>query len=122
MTRDFHLDFGNAGDYAIRGKYGHIYSDGSGFLLHVHTQEVDEAGHVTTSIRRWSALKAKLTPFCRLTQDGDDEGCLRLDHLPSADEAEVIRDAIGIRKRRSLSPEAKAKARAALERFRCLVK
>src|SRR5438093_621275 len=46
-----------------------------------------------------------------------NEGCLHLD-LPSADEAEAIRHALHIRKRRHLSPEAVAKARSTLERFR----
>jgi hypothetical protein len=109
LTRDVHLDFGNVGDYALRGKFGHIYPDGSGWLLCVDTGE---------SARRWSAIKAKLTTFCRLSQDGDDEGCLHLDHLPTLDEAELIRDALGIRRRRNLSQEAKAKATAVLDRFR----
>jgi hypothetical protein len=108
LKRDFQLDYGHVGDYAIHGKFGHIYPDGDGFLLCVYTGE---------SARRWSAIKGKLS-FCRLQQDGDDEGCLHLDHLPTPDEAEVIRDALGIRKRRHLSPEAKAKATAALEGFR----
>ena len=34
-----------------------------------------------------------------MSQDGDDEGTLRLDRLPTAAEAELIRDLIGIRKR-----------------------
>jgi hypothetical protein len=109
LIRDFHRFFGYVGDYAIRGKYGHIYSDGDGFLLCIHTGE---------SARRWSAIKLKLTPFCRLTQDGDEEGCLHLDHIPRPHEAELIRDALRIRKRRSMSPEAQRKARSALERFR----
>jgi hypothetical protein len=108
LTRDFHLDFGRVGDYAIRGRYGHIYPDGNGWLLCVHTGE---------SARRWSAIKDKLS-FCRLQQDGDDEGCLHLDHLPLPAEAEAIRDALGIRKRRTVSPEASAKATAALARYR----
>jgi hypothetical protein len=113
LTRDFYLDFGRVGDYAIRGKCGHIYQDGNyqdgnGWLLCVYTGE---------SARRWSGIKARL-PFCRLTQDGDDEGCLHLDHLPTPAEAEAIRDALGIRKRRTVSPEASAKATAALARYR----
>ena len=34
-----------------------------------------------------------------VTQDGDDEGCFRLFHLPSLPEAVVIRDVMGLRKR-----------------------
>ena len=108
MTRDLCRGVGHAGDYAIRGRYGHIYQDGTGWLLCVHTGE---------SARRWSGIKARL-PFCRLTQDGDVEGCLHLDHLPTPAEAEAIRDALGIRKRRTVSPEASAKSTAALERYR----
>jgi hypothetical protein len=98
----------DCGDYAIHGKDGHIYVDGDGFLLCVSTGE---------SVRRWGFIKKRLA-FRRVTQDGDDEGALHLDHLPTPDEAELIRDALGIRKRRSVSPEASAKATAALERYR----
>jgi hypothetical protein len=34
----------------------------------------------------------KRLAFCRLTQDGDDEGCFHLDRLPTKNEAETIRD------------------------------
>jgi hypothetical protein len=44
-----------------------------------------------------------------VTQDGDDEGILRLDRLPTADEADTIRDLIGIRKRRHMTAEALSK-------------
>ena len=47
--------------------------------------------------------------FCRVTQDGDDEGCLHLDRLPTAAEAELIREAVEIRKRLHHSPEALAR-------------
>ena len=96
------------GDYAINGKSGHIYADGSGFLLCVSTGE---------SARRWTNVKGRLA-FCRLTQDGDDEGCLHLDRLPTAVEADLIREALGIRKRRHLSDEELARITAALERAR----
>ena len=117
LTRDFHRDHGDVGDYAIRGKYGHVYPDGAGYLLCVHTQETDKGGHVTYSPRRWTNIKARLS-FCRLQQDGDDEGCLHLDHLPTQDEAGAIREALGIRRRRKVTP----KARAQLEVARRLLK
>ncbi len=56
----------------------------------------------TESPRRWTGIKKRLG-FCRLTQDGDDEGCLYLERLPKADEAVLIREAIGIRKRATIS-------------------
>jgi hypothetical protein len=52
-----------------------------------------------------------------LTQDGDDEGILRLDRLPTPAEAEAIRDVIGIRRRRHMTDEALAN----LERARSLL-
>jgi hypothetical protein len=83
------------GDYTIIGKLGHIYTDDQGFLLYVTAPG---------SPRRWSLVKRRLA-FCSLKQDGDDEGCLYLDRLPEPAEAELIREALGIRNRRHLSPE-----------------
>jgi hypothetical protein len=112
LQRERYRDSNERGDWAIIGKAGHVYADGSGFLLYAATDE---------SPRRWGFLKKRLS-FCRVTQDGDDEGCLRLDRLPAAGEARLIREAIGVRKRRHLSPGARAQARDALEHARCLGK
>jgi hypothetical protein len=38
-----------------------------------------------------------------VTQDGDDEGFLKLVRLPTDAEAEIIRDKLGIRKKREVS-------------------
>jgi hypothetical protein len=54
------------------------------------------------SALHWTHTKRRLA-FCIVTQDGEDEGCLRLSHLPSPDQAEAIRDALGIQKRREIS-------------------
>ena len=83
------------GDWAIWGKRGHIYADGSGFLIVVCTGGF---------IRLWANTKRKLD-FCRLTQDGDDEGCLHLDHLPTPKEAELIRHALRIKRKRHYTPD-----------------
>ena len=96
------------GDWQIVGNSGHIITDGRGFVLYVSTSK---------SPRRWTGIKKRLG-FCRLTQDGDDEGCLYLERLPKADEAVLIREAIGIRKRRHLTPEALV----VLERARASIK
>ena len=88
------LGLDDCGDWAIFGKLGYIYIHGQGFLFYVTTGE---------SARRWFNVKQRLN-FCRLTQDGDDEGCLHLDRLPTKIEASAIREALGIRKRRHLSP------------------
>jgi hypothetical protein len=68
------------GDWQITGKHGHVYVDGACYLLCVMTGE---------SPRRWGFVKKRLR-FCRLTQDGDDEGGLYLDRLPAPDEAERL--------------------------------
>lgn len=85
------------GDWRIRGKRGHGYADPPGFLLVVHTG----------SAWAWTSAKKRLA-FCRLTQDGVDEGCLALDRLPTQDEAIEIRDILKIRKRADYSAEALA--------------
>ena len=78
---------GWAGDWQITGKLGDILADGTGFLLYVATGE---------SVRRWGFLKKRLAGFCRVTQDGDDEGALHLDRLPTD---------LGIKRKRHLSTE-----------------
>jgi hypothetical protein len=54
----------------------------------------------------------------RLSQDGDDEGCLHLDRLPTPSEAGSIREAIRIRQRRHMTVEGLS----ALERARATIK
>ena len=92
---------GWVGDYQINGKHGHVLSDHPGYLL-----------YVTGTIQRWKKT-THLLPG-KVSQKGDDEGILRLDRLPTAAEAELIRDLIGIRKRRHMT----AKALSNLERAR----
>lgn len=92
------------GDYAITGSHGHVYPDGDGFLLYVSTDE---------SPRRWTSIKRRLG-FCRLKNDGDDEGAFYLDRLPTGAEADAVRDAVGIKRKRRLSPEAKEALRSRL--------
>jgi hypothetical protein len=86
------------GDWQVTSKHGHVYVDGDGYLIAVSTGE---------SARRWGNVKRSL-PFCKVKQDGDDEGCLRLDRPPAPHEAIAIRDAIGIRKRRHVAEETRA--------------
>jgi hypothetical protein len=99
-------DSGWVGDYQISGKHGHVLSDHPGYQL-----------YVSGTVQRWKRAKRSL-PAGKVTQDGDDEGTLRLDRLPTADEADTIRDLIGIRKRRHMTAEALSK----LERARGSIK
>jgi hypothetical protein len=94
------------GDRAIKGKRGLIYADGSGLLIVVCTGG---------SIRRWANIKRKLG-FCRVTQDGDQEGCLHLDHLPTPKEADLILRALGIKHKRRYTPDQLAALTARLKK------
>jgi hypothetical protein len=82
------------GAWTITGSRGtiHTWGDGRTWVLYVRCH----------SSRHWTATKARLA-FCKVTQDGEEEGCLRLSHLPIAEQAEQIRDALGIQKRREVS-------------------
>jgi hypothetical protein len=66
-----------SGDPRINGKRGHVYAVSRGFLLSC----------VCDSRRAWTYAKRALS-FARVTQDGDEEGCLLMDRLPTAEEAE----------------------------------
>jgi hypothetical protein len=56
------------------------------------------------SKQAWTWVKKRLG-FAELTQDGDTDGCFRLHRLPTDDDAAIIRDILGIRKRVEFSPE-----------------
>jgi hypothetical protein len=97
LQRDLNRSEGRKGDIGIHGKLGHIYADGTGSLLSVNAKDERDQ-----SPRRWTNIKRRLA-FCRITQDGDEEGCIQLDQLPTSAEAVLIRKALGIRKRRTLT-------------------
>ena len=92
----------SCGDWAIWGRSGRIYAvpskasaTGFAFQLVIGTSE---------SIRRWTGVKRRLA-FCQLSQDGDDEGTMILNRLPTEPEAELIREALDIRKAPNLTEE-----------------
>jgi hypothetical protein len=116
------------GDYQITGKRGHVLAAQPGYLLYANTPERDEPHPDRQdrklcygSARKWTNIKAQLA-FAKLTQDGDDEGCLYLDRLPTQAEAGPIRDALGIRRRRTVTEETKARLRSQLQHSRPLIK
>ena len=82
------------GAWRVTGRKGYTYTWGpsGGWLIHC----------AVSSPRKWTNVKKRLS-FCQLTQDGDDEGCLRLFDLPTPEQAVLIRKAIGL-KRRKLHP------------------
>jgi hypothetical protein len=81
--------------WRIQGSRGHIYGwgDGQAWVMYCCCR----------SPRGWTSTKKRLAGFSTITQDGDGEGCLKLDRLPTAAEAVIIRDVLGIRKRMALS-------------------
>jgi hypothetical protein len=83
------------GDSRINGTSGHIYADDNGWRLYVACR----------SARAWTSAKGRLG-FCRVTQDGDDEGVLYLAAMPTKVQAAAIRKALGIRKRLEHSQQA----------------
>jgi hypothetical protein len=96
------------GAWRVSGKQGsiHTWGDGRSWVLYVACR----------SERHWTATKARLS-FCTVTQDGDDEGCLRLHQLPTVAQATVIRDALGIRKRVEFGAEDLERRRASMKRL-----
>jgi hypothetical protein len=93
----------SCGDWAITGSQGCVYCAPGGFQLVITS--------MVARPRRWSNIKKALS-FCELQNDGDDEGILFLDRLPTISEAGPIRQALGIHKHRDITPEQKDKLRA----------
>ena len=83
------------GAWSIRGTRGtiHTWGDGRTWALYATCR----------SAQHWTWTKKRLA-FCKVTQDGDDEGVLRLQRLPTPHEAEAIRDIVGVRKRKEFDP------------------
>jgi hypothetical protein len=88
------------GDPYIEGKRGFAYAAPEGFYL-----------FFTRTPREWTYTE-RVMGFAKVTQDGDDEGFLLMRRLPTADEAAVIRDQLGIRRRPHLTDEARERLRA----------
>jgi hypothetical protein len=97
------LRIDECGDPRINGAHGHVYAVPSGYQMFVMTE----------TPRQWSSAK-KALGFAKVCNDGDTVGALILPRLPSPAEAALIRQYLGIRKRRIITEEAKAAAVARL--------
>jgi hypothetical protein len=87
------------GDWAIWGSNGHVYAVPEGSQLMIGC----DFGNVKwSSARGWESAKKRLS-LGKVTQDGDMEGSVILDRLPTKAEALHIRDILGIPKRVKLS-------------------
>lgn len=82
---NLHVD--ECGDWNIRSKEGNISTDTEKWYLYLRGD----------SIRNWTNLKKKLK-FMHPHQDGDDEGILSLDRMPTSKEGAVVRKILKLRK------------------------
>jgi hypothetical protein len=79
-------------DWAIFGRYGHIFAVPEGFQLL----------YLRNSARAWGSAKDRLG-FGKVTQGGDGEGSIIFDRLPTQAEAAEIRAVLDIPKARHLA-------------------
>ena len=95
------------GAWWINGKHGsiHTWGDGTSWVLFI----------ICRSRQHWTWTKKRLG-FCTITQDCDEEGCVRLHAPPTAEQANVIREALGIRKRREITADELALVRSLFKR------
>jgi hypothetical protein len=85
----------DAGLWILRGSRGYVSTWGDGVSWQL----------VVFTARQWNFRRDVLAAFAEVTWDGDTYGCLLLRRLPTVDEADVIRDILGIRKRVEMSEE-----------------
>ncbi len=85
--------------WTIRGSRGYVstWGDGQTWMLVVNSE----------TPRHWAFVKQRMAAFpglAQVTQDGDDEGVLRLMRLPTPEEAAEIRRVAGIRQTATSTP------------------
>jgi hypothetical protein len=96
------------GDWRVVGKFGHIHAvPGAlnepcreGFLIFFRGSA--EFGEPPKGSKAWAFAKQAMS-FATVASDGDAEGMMFLDRLPTADEAAIIRNRLGIQKKRRIS-------------------
>lgn len=83
------------GDSNLFGKKGKVFVDSPKYpFWYIFISET----------RQWNQIKKRLS-FMIVSQDGDNEGILKLDRFPTKTEASVIRKIVGLRKKKELSPK-----------------
>jgi hypothetical protein len=83
--------------WTIMGKRGYVATWGDGARWFIYC--------APGSGRKWNNLRRDLSHLGKCTQDGDDEGIIRIDALPTPEQAVLIRKAIGLSKRPAIHPE-----------------
>jgi hypothetical protein len=96
------------GDWRIKGKLGFIYTVPG--PLHELALEGFQLYCDRETKQPWTWAK-KLLCFCAVTQDGNTDGVLFLNRLPTPAEAETIRDLLGVAKRPVYGEEVMAQKR-----------
>jgi len=105
-SRDAALRRDECSDWRINGKCGQMYAVPGGYqIVFLGTP------------RGWSFAKSAMA-FAKPTQDGDGEGCLFMDRLPTEAEAAIIRDKIGIPKKREIDEATLARLHAYGDEYR----
>ena len=82
------------GDPKLQGTWGRVYAVPEGFQVVVYCD----------SVRQWSHLKVKL-PFGKVTADCDREGLISVPNSITSEEAQRLRQVLGIRKAKVYSEE-----------------
>ena len=81
----------DCGLWVLRGARGYISTRDDGANWQLVVFELPTA-------RQWNFRRDMLAAFAEVTEDTDTDGCLLLRRLPTVDEADVIRDILGIGK------------------------
>jgi hypothetical protein len=81
----------DCGLWVLRGARGNISTRDDGASWQLVVFELPTA-------RQWNFRRDVLAAFAEVTEDTDTDGCLLLRRLPTVDEADVIRDILGIGK------------------------
>ena len=108
-TRDSALRRDECSDWRLEGKKGHVYA----IPGLVGAKPLKAGFHVFVmgwSTAGWNRAKDALD-FATLTNDGEDEGAVFLDRLPTLAEADAIRHWTGLPKRRVLGEAELARLR-----------
>lgn len=103
-VRDMTLGRDACGDWCIAGDHGHIYAVPGIPWGGMEKTEGFQFYCSRDTARAWGSAK-KLLGFCRVTQDGDTEGMLFIGRFPTEIEAAVIRETLGIRKKRAIGED-----------------
>lgn len=89
------LRLDECGDRVITGSRGTIRACEGKFFIYLARK----------TSRIWNNTKDALSGIATATQDGDEEGILVMERMPSPEEAETLRKHLGLRQTRDVSEE-----------------